>query len=222
MRILVYPLLFGLLLTHSFTLFAKLENNPTQAQQHAQLKKYYDSGDYFKEIQLKLNYAQEYLIRQVEHPSSAPMAIILDIDETALSNYQDFERLHFTRNVSALTAALMLGGAQAVPPVLSLYQYAIKNKVRVFFISERPSTPEITAVTVQNLKSAGYTDWEELILMPLDKTQSVATFKTNARRHIAAQGYAILMNIGDNENDIKGGYSEVKVKIPNPFYDNAV
>ncbi|HRE32568.1 MAG TPA: HAD family acid phosphatase, partial [Candidatus Berkiella sp.] len=119
-----------------------------------------------------------------------------------------------------LTGAYMLGGAEPILSTLSLYQHAIEQGIAVFFVSERPNTPELMAITVKNLKSAGFEQWEELILKPIDNESSVQAFKTNARRHIAQQGFDIVLNIGDQETDLKGGYGEIKVKIPNPFYEN--
>jgi predicted secreted acid phosphatase len=73
--------------------------------------------------------------------------------------------------------------------------------------------------TVKNLKSTGFTQWEDLLLKPLDKdNQSNKEFKTHARRHIALQGFDIILNIGDQEEDLVGGYAQAKVKLPNPFY----
>lgn len=182
------------------------------------LKSYYLSGQYFREMQRKLDDAKDYMDRQLQTERANHLAMILDIDETALSNYHDLERLGFTQNKQALTAAFMLGGATAISPVLELYQYAIQNGVHVFFISERPQTPEIIAMTVKNLKQAGFTQWQDLLLKPLDSKQSDQEFKMASRRHIALQDYDIIMNIGDQESDLKGGYAEIKVKIPNPFY----
>jgi hypothetical protein len=33
-----------------------------------------------------------------------------------------------------------------------------------------------------------------------------------------AQGYDIVLNIGDQEADVHGGYALAKVRLPNPFY----
>ncbi|MFI4937244.1 MAG: HAD family acid phosphatase [Candidatus Berkiellales bacterium] len=192
--------------------------HPSPTQNSAQLKEYYDSGKYFQAMEGKIREAKEYIDRQLIEPRLNRLAIIFDIDETALSNYRDLERLHFTHNTQALTAAYMMASAPAIPPILDLYQYALSKKISVFFISERPNTPEISMVTVKNLKLAGFDQWDDLILKPLDKQQSDQDFKTAARRHISLQGFDIIINVGDQETDLKGGFAEVKIKVPNPFY----
>lgn len=198
---------------------AKVNHHLNTQHQGERLKDYYQSGRYFTEMENTLVEAKEYLLRQVKQQRSRRLAIVLDIDETALSNYEDLERLYFTHNVQALTAAYMLAGAQPISPVLSLYQEAKNNNVAVFFISERPNTPEMMSVTVNNLRTAGFDQWEELILKPIDNDQSIQDFKIKARRHVVSLGYDIILNVGDQSSDLQGGFAEVKVKIPNPFYE---
>lgn len=215
----VYRMVLLFLVAFSFTVEAKIENNLNNHPKGAKLREYYQSGKYFNEMEQSLAEAKGYLQRQASQPRPRQLAIVLDIDETALSNYQDLERLYFTRNSQALTAAYMMAGAQPISPVLELYKEAIKNNVAVFFVSERPSTPEIMSVTVNNLRKAGFTHWHELILKPLDNDQSIQEYKTKARRHISALGFDIILNVGDQSSDLQGGYAEVKIKIPNPFYE---
>lgn len=216
---LVYGFYFLLLLIATFFVWLKLghaQMPPPQVQSN--LKEYYESGKYYEEIATKVAEVKEYITRQSPLNRYHPRALVLDIDETALSNYQTLKRLSFTRNEQALTAAYMLSKGDAIPAVLDLYQYAVNHKIAVFFISERTDSPEIRKATMDNLLSAGFTQWQELILMPLAEQQNVESYKTKARQKIAMQGFDILANIGDQESDISGGYAEIKMKLPNPFY----
>lgn len=208
--------LFSIILLACFIFNAKA--SVSQTINREQFKEYYLSGNYFKAIEKKLIDAKDYLDRQLNYPRANRLAIVLDVDETVLSNYRDLERLHFNHNEQALTAAHMLSGAETITPVKELYEYAIQKGVAVFFISERPNLPEMMSMTVKNLKKAGFDQWDELILKPINQFISIQTFKTNARRQIAARGFDVVINIGDQECDLKGGYAEVKVKLPNPFY----
>jgi predicted secreted acid phosphatase len=216
----VYGFYFLLLLVATFFAWLKLGHaqTPMQPQVQSNLKEYYESGKYYEEIATKVAEVQDYISKQSPLSRYQQRAIVLDIDETSLSNYQTLKRLSFTRNEQALTAAYMLSKGDAIPSVLSLYQYAINHKIAVFFISERIDSPEIRKATMDNLVSAGFSQWQELILMPIEEQQNVENFKTKARQKIAMQGFDILANIGDQESDISGGYAEIKVKLPNPFY----
>lgn len=187
--------------------------------QPAELKQYYDSGKYFQDIARKTAEARDYIDQQLRYSRKGRLAIVLEVDETALSNYPDLEKMAFKQNQQALTDAHMLGNAQPIPQILALYEHALNRNIAVFFVSSRPNTPEIVEATARNLKAAGFDKWEELILMPVDNHKMpVADFKNHARKHISAQGYEILVNIGAQDADLIGGYAEIRVKLPNPFY----
>ncbi len=66
---------------------------------------------------------------------------------------------------------------------------------------------------------AGYAGWEHLYMRPVIYTQSsIVPFKSAARREIEGKGYAVILNMGDQWSDLKGGYAERSVKLPNPYY----
>jgi len=86
----------------------------------------------------------------------------------------------------------------------------------VFFITGRP--PELRDATERNLRQAGYQP-AAVILLPEGKTfESEVDFKAPERRKLAEQGYTIILNMGDQESDLRGGYAEKTFKLPNPVY----
>lgn len=185
----------------------------------AKTYQYYDSGQYFNDISQKITEAKEYLEEHLKQPT-AKLAIVLDVDETALSNYHNLKRIHFSGNAEAYTGAYMLGDLPPIESVLELYQYALDNQVAVFFISNRPNTPEIHSATVMNLKRAGYHSWDGVYLRPLTNDKiSIERFKSQARKSIIDKGFNIVLNIGDQPSDINGGYAKAHIKLPNPFYN---
>jgi len=38
------------------------------------------------------------------------------------------------------------------------------------------------------------------------------------RKQITEQGYSIVLNLGDQKGDLRGGYAEKAFKLPNPYY----
>jgi hypothetical protein len=84
-------------------------------------------------------------------------------------------------------------------------------------LAARDSTP---AATVRNLEAAGITTYAGLILQPVDAppAPSVIPFKTGARQGITEAGYRILINVGDQDSDLAGGFAERTYKVPNPMY----
>jgi acid phosphatase len=186
-----------------------------------ELKKYHDSGRYEKDLAQAIEKAQHYINQQahINKKRKAPkkLAIVLDIDETSLSNYKYMIKRDFTGTRADFHQDVMAANAPAIKPTLSLYKDAIHNGVKVFFVTGR-RTPEANA-TAKNLQRAGYHQWAGLYLRPSDYDQkSIIPFKSHTRELITQKGYTIIATIGDQYSDLKGGYAEKGFKLPNPYY----
>jgi hypothetical protein len=151
--------------------------------------------------------------KTVKRASAARYAIVLDIDETSLSNYSGLVATNFSSAGTAIPAAA--GTGTAIAPTLALYKDARARGVAVFFVTGRPSL--IDAATQSNLRSAGYAlGWDGLQYKPTD--QGTEAFKAAARAAIEAKGYDIVLNMGDQESDLDGGHADRAFKLPNPYY----
>ncbi len=155
------------------------------------------------------------------------LAIVLDIDETSVSNWKnlsadDFgffqkgectlqpkEPCGFDKWISDQTPDPMT-------PTRDLFAAAKARNVKVFFISARRE--EQRADTIKNLIATGYKDWDGLVLKQPSDPQSVADYKTAARAAIEANGDRVIANVGDQHSDLSGGHAERTFKVPNPFY----
>lgn len=183
-----------------------------------QLVSYHDSGNYIKEINQVITEAIHYLHQEINinqhrsHPKK--LAIVLDIDETSLSNYTHMQQDDFANNPNKIMAELLEANEPAIQPTLDLYQQALKNNVAVFFVTGREES--LRDATVQNLHTAGYMNWNGLELRT--KPMPTIAYKTAARNKITQQGYTIIASIGDQDSDLIGGYAKRTFKLPNPFY----
>ena len=140
-------------------------------------------------------------------------ALVLDIDETSLSNYADLAARGF--DGSAVTISAVGARGVAIAPTLALYRYARAHGVVVFFLTGRPSA--IDTITTANLRHAGYDQgWGGLYEKP--PTAGTERFKSSARAAIEKRGYDILANVGDQASDLDGGHADRAFKLPNPFY----
>jgi acid phosphatase len=159
-------------------------------------------------------------------PAVAKPAIVLDIDETSLSNWPAYRLNGWCRVVRGpcdvekgpcgLRAWQAMGRSPALAPTVALVQRARDLGVAVFFISGRP--PSMRAATERNLKAAGYS-WTEVILLPgRAKFASAVDFKGPERRKITERGYTIVLSMGDQDSDLAGGFAERTFKLPNPVY----
>ena len=155
------------------------------------------------------------------------LAIVLDIDETSLSNLPALRANDYgfviagpcadlPRGPCGFLAWILLARAEPIRPVLELARQARAQGVAVFFLTGRPE--RVRAATEANLKAAGY-EWTGVLLKPdALTTPSAVDFKAAERRKLVEQGYVIIVNVGDQMSDLDGGFSERTYKLPNPFY----
>jgi hypothetical protein len=198
----------------------------------------YRCNEYDSEFKKQITKAQTWIEQQA--PQVANPAIVLDIDETSLSNWDQI--LHnqfgyFPVGPCDLKAVAPCGqhewelSAQAVAlqPTLDMYNAVRKLKgkdgsqLAVFFVTGRYDDPLERLATEWNLRKVGYDTWQYLYM----RTEAsrgdkyVSCFKTWARTQIETKytsKYTIIANIGDQQGDLIGGHAAQAFKLPNPFY----
>jgi acid phosphatase len=188
------------------------------------VEEYLNSGRYDADFRKVAAAAQAWMEQRVKKASKP--AIVLDIDETSLSNWPAYRINGWGRVVNGgcdlqagpcgLRAWQGMGQSKALAPTLALVKRARELGVAVFFISGRP--PNLRDATERNLREQGY-EWTGVVLLPEGaKFASAADFKAPERRKIAEQGYSILLSMGDQASDLEGGFAERTFKLPNPVY----
>jgi predicted secreted acid phosphatase len=187
---------------------------------------YHDSGAYDHDLALVATQAGRWLARRVQ---AVPRpALVLDIDETALSNWEVIKLDDFGRPIEGPCAPEsgspcgwaawdQLGRDPAIVPTLQVFQLARTLKLAVFFITGRPESQR--QATERNLIAAGYSGYQKLYMVP-DGAHfaSAADFKAPIRAEIEQAGYTILANMGDQLSDLQGGHAEKSFLLPDPFY----
>jgi acid phosphatase len=177
-------------------------------------------GCYWADVDAQARRAEAALDRMVAARNTGErLALVLDIDETSLSNYcemkrEDYGYIATLYNVWEVSAEADM----ALPGTLRLFNKARADGVEVFFITGRPE--EQREATVRNLEAAGYKGWKELGLRKgTQKGMPTVEYKSEERRKIVDAGYRIVMNVGDQWSDLNGEpRAEISVKLPNPFY----
>ena len=188
-----------------------------------ELRQYHDCtgsfGCYTQDLESQAERAQSALAARlrVRRPGER-LGIVFDIDETVLSNWPELKLLDFGFNLKADDAWERSEKAEAIPGSVALYKQAVASGVAVFFITGRKE--EMREVTAANLKAQGMTEWTSLVLRsPIEEKQTALMFKASERQKIVAEGYTLIMSIGDQWSDLNGEpRAEVSVKLPNPFY----
>jgi predicted secreted acid phosphatase len=187
---------------------------------------YHDSGAYDRDLEIVAAQARSWLASQAS--AAKQPALVLDIDETALSNWEIIKRDDFGRpiggpcNIAAdapcgWAAWDQLGRDPAIMPTLDVFRQARALNVAVFFITGRPENQR--AATERNLVAAGYAGYAKLYMVPNGAHfASAADFKSPVRAEIEQAGYTIVANVGDQPSDLLGGHAQRKFLLPDPFY----
>lgn len=182
------------------------------------LIRYHDSGAYGNDINEVAKEAAKYLQYRLKHLGrDKKPAIVLDIDETSLSNYPNMVAMNFGGTPQEMRQAEDAGEDVAIGPILDVYRLAKNNHVAVFFITGRYEYER--KATEANLKKEGFGQWDGLIMRSKENEKKpAAEYKTAARKLLTEQGYQILLNIGDQKSDLTGGFADRTYKLPNPYY----
>ena len=204
----------------AFTAAPVRAEEPPNLDPHKQrLQAYVDSGEYAKDVAAMALAANKYLTKRIAQGAKPgkKLAVVFDIDETTLANLPHIIANDYGYVPKTWDSWVASGQARAVIPVQTVYDTAVRAKIDVFFITSRPES--VRASTEKNLREVGYDTWTRTIFKPVAQAlSSVARFKTDARRKLAQEGYTIVVNIGDQNSDLVGGYAERTYKLPNPFY----
>jgi predicted secreted acid phosphatase len=182
---------------------------------------YHDSGKYYQDISSVIREATYYLQFRLTQNARAhhtrKLAIVMDIDETALSNYQKLAKNNFKITGKILQRIEAHGNDPAIPHTLALYSYAKDHGIAIFFITGRPRA--LVNETTNNLMNAGYQHWEHISFNSSNQPEkSSVSYRSKERKKIVEKGYDIIMNIGNSHASLSGGYFDMAFKLPNPFY----
>lgn len=203
--------------------YAPAERIPNLDALKAELKQYQactcKCGCYSKDLDHQADRAIAFLRMRAAHPKpQQKLAMVLDIDETTLSNYEEMINADFGYIKAISDAWIETAKAPAIPGTLRLFNEAQRLGVTVFFITGRPESQR--AATELNLHNQGFKDWQQLILRQPPQAHSTAlAYKSAQREIIQQQGYKIILNVGDQWSDLKGApEAEFSVKYPDPYY----
>src|SRR5258707_4203002 len=190
-----------------------------------QLLAYHD-GNYIDDIGAVIADARAYVERravEVKNP-----AVVLDIDETSLTNWTNLEETNFgfikggpcpeqLKLACGFDAWILAAHAGPIEPTRTFFNAIRARNVSVFFITGRRDNQR--DATLLNLDHAGFQGWTKLVTRPdNDTNHSIVPFKSGERAKIQAAGYTIIATIGAQQTDIAGRAAASGVTLLNPFY----
>jgi predicted secreted acid phosphatase len=208
-------LLFSVLL-----LAAGCQQAPAKPRNLADVKKdlrAYAKGDYLVAVKKVAADVEKWIVgRSAQKQPDEKLLVVFDLDETLLNNQGYFDLVDYGYTSQTWTDWNLKGKAEAIEPVKQLFLDLRKRGIAIALITGRREKTRSGAVA--NMTFVGCEGYQFLIMRPDDDRGSVIPFKTGERRRLAQQGYAIIANVGDQESDLAGGYSERVFRLPNPFY----
>lgn len=197
---------------------ATCEPGPNLGLYRKELRQWHESGQYAACFARAAGPGEDWLDRVIAtRKQGEKLAVVFDIDETLLSNWAYLSQDDFHITYASFRAWVRTHDDPALPPTRRIFERARAAGLPIFLISGRHEAQR--ADTVRQLKAAGLTGWTALHLRPDTYTaKSIVPFKSGVRRQIAAEGYRIVLNMGDQQSDLDGGFAERAIKLPNPYY----
>lgn len=179
------------------------------------VKDYYESGKYDEEMDEIINDAIEKFSRAEIKKNSA---VIFDVDDTALSNYEISKRLDFGFDKKIIDKLVLSAQLPAIKQTKELYDFLKSKNVKLIFLTGR--FIEEYDATYKNLIFQGYTEFDTLIVRnESEKKINSQIFKSSVRENLTKAGYKIIGTVGDQWSDLKGPYSGIQIKVPNYLYE---
>lgn len=184
----------------------------------AAVKAYAEDGRYDRDLAAAAAKATEWIEeRAAARRAGERLAVVMDIDETVLSNLPVMRAEDFGYNNLEWSTWIKKSQAPAIPAVKNVFLTARANDVAVLFLTGRKD-PRDRPGTEENLRREGMADYAALRMTPTDRKKITSLErKTAARAAWVAEGWTIIATIGDQESDL-GEHAERGFKIPNPFY----
>ena len=189
---------------------------------------------YISEIASILNGQNAYL---AQNAKAGKPAIVLDVDDTTLWNY-DMEdgAMHFDYDPTLQNTWVQDQKFPAVPGMVDFVDKAAKMGYTVFGLTGRNNDQE--PATLANLTKVGYgatftadtlfTKWtgkpgstQPSYITCATASCTTVEYKAGTRAYLesaAGGGYNIVLNVGDQWSDLKGGHAAKVLKLPNPTY----
>lgn len=186
------------------------------------LKEYY-SKKYNDDLVQICEEAKKYFEKV---PVKGDSLIVFDIDDTSLLTYPFMSHHRFSFIFSNNEEEYIKfyeqwrsGIGIRLSPVFAFYNYLLNKGFKIVFLSSRDVKGYYW--TKDQLKSAGYTKFEEIILRPvelkLNNIKEVSTWKYNERKKLT-KNYNIVGCVGDRQSDCNYGHTGYFVKLPNYLY----
>lgn len=156
-----------------------------------------------------LSYLKTLKISERDH-------IVFDIDEVCLNNlmYHNIKIEEFGQDIYNYETGIIPLNQECQ----ELFTYIHDNHIGYSFITGRRDY--IRDVTIRNLEIVGLNRYTHLFTCSNDYIDDISKYKESCRNQITANGFNIILCIGDQLSDLNGKNIGQPFLIFNPFYTN--
>lgn len=142
------------------------------------------------------------------------MAIVCDLDETLLDNRPEVKtQPHYTP--AEFNAWIAQGQCPVLKPTADFLAWARSQGFAIFLITGRGEDKKFATIVNLVRQKVAY---DGLFMRPDSDNTPAEEFKTLFRKHIYSLGFNIVVNVGDQDSDLYGGYADYCAKLPNKMY----
>ena len=151
-----------------------------------------------------------------------PLAVITDLDETALDNSASSARAYFhnTTSYPLLYSWWLKGIADSVPGSVSFFKYAQSRGIDIYYITNRTKHDTIVQATMRNMNDLGFpfcSPGDTAHFYFLDAADSAAHRSSKQSRRDAVENKdSVIVLLGDNLIDLDAAFDgqprEVRAK----------
>ncbi|MCF8241402.1 MAG: HAD family acid phosphatase [Melioribacteraceae bacterium] len=178
------------------------------------VKEYYKSGKYSEELNEIVNDVKSQFNW---FPFEENSTVVFDVDDTVISGYGYAEHMDFGYEPESWYQWIRDEKCEEIPEMKKLYNFFISKGTKIVFLTGRDQ--KVYQPTYENLIKDGFTEFDTLICRPEnDNHRSSAEYKQEEREILTGKGYKIIATIGDQEGDLEGKNTGIKIKLPNYLY----
>ncbi len=191
------------------------------------LSRYHDFGDYDRDLAIVAGKAKAWLTSRAGDVTKP--AVVFDIDETVLSNWDVLRRDDFGRPVSG--PCTPSGDTPCGMGSVGSARPRSRNRAHLGPLPGQPpprtwrcfssrAAPKASVKPQRAIWKQWDTAATKCSRWCLEGAHfaSAVDFKTPVRAQIEKDGYTIIVNIGDQPSDLLGGHAEKCFLLPDPFY----
>ena len=142
--------------------------------------------------------------------SPAGLAVVSDLDETAIDNsallVRDMQKCHVYDTWDTWGDWELRGKPTPIPGALEFFDFADKVGVAIYCISDRFGEPENKAATIATLKELGF---------PQVSDETVLLYGTSKaeRRAVVSKDHKIVLLLGDTLHDFDGVFRKAPTDV---------